>query len=557
MTYSAPRQGLFAIIILISFCLQTLLLVLSTEQQLEKSREQKGEQMVAQLINESSLALQNRDRVSLSVIAGRYTSEADVARLVIKDAKEQDLVQLGNAPLHQGETIRQIATKGDAVIGSVALTLKDKSKGEIIANLWPFVIGSMLLHLFLWLLYGYVARPTRAQINALGKDIHDYYRLRYQPVPSNSRQSLDDEDFDDATNTANQGDQAQDRAEANQSAISKVLPLPTPHQQEADAANIDPDEVIEEPVAPKKRWSIFKKSQSTPAASELKPGAEVDDEVNTSPHMQADYTEVGNDSYDKTTAPDIHQELNAYVKSQQAQSEDQSQPQSDGQFNDPANDQTAKANVKPSASLPASLTADRRVEIVDVQIIYDDHYRLLDKLAPEAAEPYFTLCSQLLNQAINELLKQPLLYGISLHNSPKFNHSGALVVLKADNSHSKVALAGVMLGKLYLMLNQIIYDKHRELSRFALPVKVGVSDEMLSRPLGQLLESVGKRNEMIILYPKLGLKQIGNHIQLRNLARPTTVYERESAFFDGTNEAMMQRLIDVRNAVLLSGNSES
>lgn len=133
MTYLAPRQGLFAIILLVSFCLQTLLLVISTDQQLSKSRALKGEQMVAQLIDEARLSLENKDRVSLSVIANRYTSEQDVTRILIKDNNDDILVPVGNAPMQQGDTIRQIATNGDSVIGSVSLTLKDISKGEIIA----------------------------------------------------------------------------------------------------------------------------------------------------------------------------------------------------------------------------------------------------------------------------------------------------------------------------------------------------------------------------------------------------------------------------------------
>ena len=89
------------------------------------------------------------------------------------------LVPVGNAPMQQGDTIRQIATNGDAVIGSVALTLKDVSKGEIIAMQWPFVIGTMLLHLLLWLIYGYLARPTKEQISALSRNIQDLYREQY------------------------------------------------------------------------------------------------------------------------------------------------------------------------------------------------------------------------------------------------------------------------------------------------------------------------------------------------------------------------------------------
>lgn len=511
MTYLAPRQGLFAIIILISFCLQTLLLVLSTEQQLEKSRVQKGEQMVSQLINEASLALQNRDRVSLSVIAGRYTSEQDVAKLVIKDANEELLVPLGNAPLQQGKTIRQIATKGDAVIGSVALTLKASSKGEIIASLWPFVIGSLLLHLFLWLLYGYVARPTKAQINALSHDIHEYYRSQYKPWLAQSRtQTLEEQALAEMGYPAEAWD--------------------------ADA------ELTTEP-APAKRWSLFgRRSDTDEQHSDIES------------HSQAESSSGVTDE----EKPTIQQELSDYLHSQQQ--EYQAATDSDANSNQAEastiqkDENSSGAEMAATAREQAALAANRPVEIVDVRIIYDDKYHLLDKLAPETAEPYFTLCTQLLNQAITELLKQPLLHGISLINEPRFDHSGALVVLKADNSHSKVALAGAMLGKLYIMLNQIIYDKHRELSRFALPVKIGVSDDKQARPLAQLLQSIGRRNEMLMLFPKSGFKQVGNHMQVRSLQNPTTVYERESAFFDGTNEAMMQRLIDVRNAVLLTGN---
>lgn len=536
MTYLAPRQGLFAIIILISFCLQTLLLVLSTEQQLEKSRVQKGEQMVSQLISEASLALQNKDRVSLSVIAGRYTSEQDVAKLVIKDANDELLVPLGNAPMQQGKTIRQVATKGDAVIGSVALTLKPTSKGEIMASQWPFVIGSLLLHLFLWLLYGYVARPTKAQINALSRDIHEYYRNHYKPAVMQTRpQSPEEQALAEMGSPADEWD-------------AKPIPAEPNLHQESTA---------------KKRWSLF----ARPAEEDYQTNENTGPDINGVDHDHAQ--------------PNIQQALNEYIHTQQqGQSAQTAQvSMSSGHMNvneSQANTSTMATNsahgqansgldthtqhTQSASSLnsqQAALSANRVVEIVDVRIIYDDKYRLLDKLAPETAEPYFTLCSQLLNQAIHELLKQPLLHGISLINEPRFDHSGALVVFKADNSHSKVALAGAMLGKLYIMLNQIIYDKHRELSRFALPVKVGISDDKQARPLNQLLKTVGRRDEMLMLFPKSGFKQVGNHMQVRNLQNPTTVYERESAFFDGTNEAMMQRLIDVRNAVLLTGNDDS
>ena len=152
---------------------------------------------------------------------------------------------------------------------------------------------------------------------------------------------------------------------------------------------------------------------------------------------------------------------------------------------------------------------------------------------------------------MTELLKQPLLLGVSAMNEPRFDDTGASVLLKADNSHAKVALAGVMLGKLYLMLNKIIHDKHIELSRFALPAKAGVSDDAQAQAMTQLLHSVGKKEQMLILLPNAGLKQISHHVQVQSIMRPTTVYERECAVFDGGNDSMIQRLADVRNAVLM------
>ncbi len=489
MMYLAPRQGLFAIIILVSFCLQTLLLILSTDQQLSNSRALKGEQMVAQLIDEARLALENKDRVSLSVIANRYTSEQDVARLVIKDSNDDILVPVGNAPMQQGTTIEQIATKGDAVIGSVALTLKDISKGEIITMQWPFVIGSLFLHLLLWVAYGYIARPTKAQIKALSREIDDIHRQKYGTSTINhTRQPLTDFNEPDS-------DPEQQNKESRASVAKNNVPS-------SPASN---------------------KAQST--------GAAIDTTV-------------------------IHNELNAYLKSQQSAG-DVGEP-----IANPDNDHATASTAEPLAPKDLAiqqassnkLSPSRSYNRVSVQIKFHDEYKMMERLAPEMRLPYLALCTQLLEQALSELLQLPLLLGVSATNKPYFDENGAVIVLKADNSHAKVALAGVMLGKLYLMLNKIIHDKHIELSRFALPAKAGVSDSPQSDAMIQLLRSVGKKEQLLILLPSAGLRQIANHVQLHNIDRPTTVYERECAVFDGGNDAMIQRLADVRNAVLTTGN---
>ncbi|WP_114701619.1 hypothetical protein [Psychrobacter proteolyticus] len=472
MTYLAPRQGLFAIILLVSFCLQTLLLVISTDQQLSNSRALKGEQMVAQLIDEARLSLENKDRVSLSVIANRYTSEQDVTRILIKDNNDDILVPVGNAPMQQGDTIRQIATNGDAVIGSVALTLKDVSKGEIIAMQWPFVIGTMLLHLLLWLIYGYLARPTKEQINALSRDIQELYRDQYRPVDQRGY------------------DRELERQSASQLADSQVA---------------------------------------------------------TDNTANAAYDEVTN-----ARKFNVHNEVNEYLRTQQNQETgsvtDNLASASEGSESEIADTDGVASQA---ASHTSKLSANRSVDSVKVQVVFHDEFNMLERLAPAQRLPYLALCTQLLNQAVTELLRQPLLLGVSAMNEAHFEDNGASVVLKADNSHAKVALAGVMLAKLYLMLNKIIHDKHIELSRFALPAKAGVSDDAQSEPMTHLLQSIGKKEQLLILLPNAGLKQISNHVQVHNIMRPTTVYERECAIFDGANDSLIQRLADVRNAVLM------
>ena len=492
MMYLAPRQGLFAIIVLVSFCLQTLLLVISTDQQLSNSRALKGEQMVAQLIDEARLSLENKDRVSLSVIANRYTSEQDVARLVIKDVDGAILVAVGNAPMQQGETIEQTATKGDAVIGSVALTLKDISKGEIITMQWPFVIGSLFLHLLLWLAYGYTARPTKAQINALSREIDDIHRDRY--------------------------------SKRNDSPLTHTL-------QSSDTT--DTNEIL----ADDDRSLIMGSINNATAASKNNTGKAIDTNV-------------------------IHNELNAYLKSQQnpealselAIDDDTRADSAQNQANNLQADGNKNLAAQTMSTHTNKLASMRSYDSVSVQISFHDEYNMLERLAPEMRMPYLALCTQLLNQALIELLQQPLLMCVSATNKPYFGENGAVVTLKADNSHAKVALAGVMLGKLYLMLNKIIHDKHIELSRFALPAKVGVSDSAQADAMTQLLSQVGKKEQMLILLPNAGLKQITSHTQIKSLQRPTTVYERECVVFEGGNDAMIQRLADVRNAVLMTGN---
>ena len=213
---------------------------------------------------------------------------------------------------------------------------------------------------------------------------------------------------------------------------------------------------------------------------------------------------------------------------------------------------TSKVTAAEAEQKQPSLVANRPIEVATVKIRFYDPNLLLSALAIEKSEPYFELCSQLLQRTIDELLKQPILFGIKLNNKPVFDENGATVEFLGTTSHSKAGLAAMMLAKAYVMLNEVTFMKHRELQRFALQVVAGVSDKATSEKMEQLLINNAKAGEILALLPVEGIKQLRGYIQLNSLKNPTTVYERDCASLEGVSDSMMQRLIDVRDAVLLS-----
>ena len=481
MTYLAPRQGLFAIIILISFFIQTTLLLISTNQQLDELKTQTGERMLVQLIDEVKLPLLSKDKVSLSVLTGRYTSENTVASLTVKDIDDQVLIQTGQAQLLEGKTISRQVIMGDTVIGKVDMTLRDTGNGEIIASQWIFILGSFITHLLIWLLYGYVARPTREQLAALSRDVQDYLI------------------------TQNQG---QGRGRLG---MQRQESEPTESSHPSDGLSIQ------------KALGDYIKTQQ---------------EGGDAPDSQAEHSaQLASDNADQSQR-DILSKIddNAAGKTEA----------------DSADDPKSEDKATATEAKPQSLMANRPIEVATVKIRFYDPNSLLGALAFEKSEPYFALCTQLLQRTIDEMLKQPILFGIKLNNKPVFDESGATVEFLATTSHSKAGLAAIMLAKAYVMLNEVTYMKHRELQRFALQVVAGVSDQATSEKIEQLLVHNAKAGDILALLPVEGLKQLRGYIQLNSLKNPTTVYERDCASLEGVSDSMMQRLIDVRDAVLLS-----
>ncbi|MDE2420537.1 MAG: hypothetical protein KGO49_05075 [Gammaproteobacteria bacterium] len=156
---NAPRQGLFASIVAISFALHTALIVEGSVHQLASTRDAQGQLLIRQLAEDATLSVARQDTVSLALLANRYSERADVVSLRILAADGHVLATGGSAPSRSGQLFQQILLQDRTQSGQVELTLAEASLGEIIRLQWLPLLLSFFIHVLLWLFYRVVARP--------------------------------------------------------------------------------------------------------------------------------------------------------------------------------------------------------------------------------------------------------------------------------------------------------------------------------------------------------------------------------------------------------------
>ena len=455
MNHLAPRQGKFAIVLLISFCLHFLMLTFSSEKSQYEQRTQKGEKIVEQLAKEAMVGITSQDRISLSVLANRYQVDQEVAKLVISDQNNKPLVQTGQAQNDGGQVIDKPIIQNNQVLGHATITMKAVSKGEIVSSQWLFVLGSAILHGFLWLIYGYMARPTQEQLAQLGEKVQQHIALaRGSLAPTNPALTADGElQLDDHDLYTQAGDSS---ATAQPAATGKTI---------NDFLNRE------------KSKSVNDNNQAQPTATE-------------------------------------------------------------------ATDNLAQENTVDSQKQPE----------IELQIHFYDQYHLLKRVAPEVAKPYFQLCNQLLMRASNSLFNSSnnvlnrYIKDVYIKDSSHFNANGAVVHLAGKAE--QLPLAAVLLSKLLIILNQVVYEKHRELSRFALPLTIGTSISHQFDDVQKLMANHAKEDGLLLLYPLDLLKTLDGKVQFKNLQHPTTITEREMVWYNGLSETLMTELIAKRDEIL-------
>lgn len=97
MTYLAPRQGIFAAIVLTSLVLHLLFFAISTERSIAAQNQAVVDRSIATLSQELAAPLSAYDRVSMSVIMEPYAKEEAIGYVGCMIAKAVSWCRLGKA----------------------------------------------------------------------------------------------------------------------------------------------------------------------------------------------------------------------------------------------------------------------------------------------------------------------------------------------------------------------------------------------------------------------------------------------------------------------------
>ena len=174
---NAPRQGLFASLLIVSFALHTFLLVLATTHQLNENRANQGQLITSQLVTDSLSELEPPNRVSLALLANRYATNPSVASIRILDAKAQVLATGGLTKTREGEVFVRDALQNEKKVGVIEITLIEPSIGEILRTQWLAILFSFIIHALIWVAYRAIARPSRTEYLAR---INNESRLKFE-----------------------------------------------------------------------------------------------------------------------------------------------------------------------------------------------------------------------------------------------------------------------------------------------------------------------------------------------------------------------------------------
>ena len=163
---NAPRQGLFASLLVLSFILHSILIVVATNYYLKDNRAIQGELLTRQLVTDTLNELEPANTIALALVADRYATDPSIASLRILNVNNQELATAGANKTRHGQVFIRDAALNEQTIGRVEVTLIVPSLGEHLRNQWLPLLTALLLHFLIWLAYRTIARPTRSEFLA-------------------------------------------------------------------------------------------------------------------------------------------------------------------------------------------------------------------------------------------------------------------------------------------------------------------------------------------------------------------------------------------------------
>lgn len=146
----APRQGIFAIFVVVSFFIHVAAFIFTTEHRQNAQYQAVAEQSAEQLSQELKGPLSVSDRVSVSVIVERQLQEHEIAFIGVYDTDDKLLVPVGDETADTTQVKRAIVS-GNSALGSVVVKLSPVNKAEIVVANWLFIAIILVMHTMLLL----------------------------------------------------------------------------------------------------------------------------------------------------------------------------------------------------------------------------------------------------------------------------------------------------------------------------------------------------------------------------------------------------------------------
>lgn len=441
MTYLAPRQGRFAFILLCSFCLHVLFFVMSAEQSLEKRDKAIAQTFLTQLADEAVVPLSVQDNVSLAVLAERVAADPSVAYVAFFNANDELIVPVGDEVLTTG--VRAEIQEGNRLLGKVLIQTTPISRARLLGEYWLFVLTALIIHSLVWLVYGYIARPTKRLQAEIARGVRDKL-LAQQLLPQNPPNST-----------------------------------PKP---------------------------------STPTPSEPKTTS----------------------AFSKSTVQSF---LRDKLKG------DKPTPKSPLPSQNP-DGELADGDTSDNATPKTSHVSDTKN--MTVQVAFIDKHGLLEMLIEERGQVYFSLCNQMLQKILVVASTHPSFVGVHLAQTATLNEHGTHIYLEKHLPTANLPKASAILTKLIVLVGQVVYDRHRDLGLFALPIKAIASDDTRLLIAQKVLE---KHHETLILMNAKDTETVATMMNLTALPS-VGVYEKECRSLGAVSDEIAKILIDLRRQVL-------